>query len=145
MTEAGPGARPLPGPGGGGIRTDAAPAWLLRALRRLLHVVRRLLGTDTVHDLAGRVQAHDARLAAVERDLARIGPQVAALEARLEGLRQTLALPRVETGELDTTAALVQEVRREHDRMRARVSAAVRFEERLGQLEEQMAALRRPT
>jgi chromosome segregation ATPase len=117
----------------------------LRALRRLLHVVRRLLGTDAVHDLAGRVQAHDARLAAVERDLARIGPQVAALEARLEGLRQTLPLPRLETGELDTTAALVQEVRREHDRMRARVSAAVRFEERLGQLEEQMAALRRPT
>ena len=145
MTEAGPGAQPLPGPGGGGIRADAAPAGLMRALRRLLHVVRRLLGTDAVHDLAGRVQAHDARLAAVERDLARIGPQVAALEARLEGLRQTLALPRRETGELDTTAALVQEVRREHDRMRARVSAAVRFEERLGQLEEQMAALRRPT
>ena len=52
VTEAGPGAQPLPGPGGGGIRADAAPAGLMRALRRLLHVVRRLLGTDAVHDLS---------------------------------------------------------------------------------------------
>ena len=87
---------------------------------------------------------HD-RLAAVERDLARIGPQVAGLEARLEDLRGTREVPVVDAGDLADARSLVEEVRREHERTRARISAAARFEERLEQVEELLAALPRST
>lgn len=68
----------------------------------------------------------------------RMGPQMAALEARLESLRERLVRPEAGPGDYDEALSLVEEVRREHERIRARISAASRFEERLRQLEEEM-------
>ena len=119
---------------------------LVRLLRRFAHVVRRLLGSGQVPaEVSGRLDRQHCRIGEVERDLARIGPQVAALEARFEDLRQQLAVPQPGSEELSEAGALVEQIRREHERMRARVSAAARFEERLGQLEDQMTALTDPT
>jgi chromosome segregation ATPase len=117
-----------------------------RLLRRIARVVRRLLGTgqrpaEVPAEVTERFDRQHGRIADLERDLARIGPQVAALEARFEDLRQQLTVPRPRAEELDEAGVLVEQVRREHERMRARVSAAARFEERLGQLEDQMTAL----
>lgn len=115
---------------------------LARLLRRLVGVVRRLLGTGRVPAEVGeRLDRQHGRIGEVERDLARIGPQVAALEARFEDLRQQHTVPQPGSEELTEAGALVEQIRREHERMRARVSAAARFEERLGQLEDQMTAL----
>lgn len=114
---------------------------LARLLRRLLGVVRRLLGTGQVPAEVGeRLDRQHGRIGELERDLARIGPQVAALEARFEDLRQQGTVPQPDPAELTEAGALVEQIRREHERMRARVSAAARFEERLGRLEDQMAA-----
>lgn len=118
---------------------------LARLLRALVAVVRRVLGTGQVPaEVAARLDRQHGRLGEVERDLARIGPQVAALEARFEDLRQQLTVPQPGSEELTQAGALVEQIRREHERMRARVSAAARFEERLGQLEDQMTALASP-
>jgi chromosome segregation ATPase len=117
-----------------------------RLLRSIARVVRRLLGTgqgpaEVPAEVTERFDRQHGRIAELERDLARIGPQVAALEARFEDLRQQQTVPRPGAEELDEAGVLVEQVRREHERMRARVSAAARFEERLGQLEDQMTAL----
>jgi hypothetical protein len=93
---------------------------------------------------AERLERQNRRIRALELDLARIGPQVAALEARVEDLRFGALGSDVRSGEVAEAVSLVEEVRREHERMRARVSAAIRFEERLGRLEEQMATISRP-
>jgi chromosome segregation ATPase len=86
--------------------------------------------------------AHERRLGEVERDLARIGPQVAALERRLEDVREALDVPTALSHEAAEAQSLIEEVRREHERIRARVSAAARFEERLARLEEEVAQRR---
>ncbi len=104
--------------------------------------------TGVPPEVQQRLDRQHERLAALERDLARIGPQVAGLEARLEDLRARRATtPGATAGpeEVAQAASLVDEVRREHERMRARVSAAARFEERLEQVEEILAGLPRTT
>ena len=88
-------------------------------------------------DLPARVDDLDRRLADALRELGRIGPQVAALEERVESLRQRVEEPDP-TGTPDDLAAarnVLDEVRAEHARVRARISAAVVFEERLRVLE----------
>jgi len=96
---------------------------------------------DTKPDVHTRLHRQHQRIAALERDLARIGPQVAALEVRVEDLRQRVEQPHwaADDDEQAQARSLVDEVRREHDRVRARITAAVRYEERLRQLEEQVA------
>ncbi len=104
--------------------------------------------TGIPSEVLQRLDRQHERLAALERDLARIGPQVAGLEARLEDLRAHRTRPpgaSAEPEEVAQAASLVDEVRREHERMRARVSAAARFEERLEQVEEILAGLPRTT
>lgn len=85
-----------------------------------------------------RLDRQNRRIGALERDMNRMGPQMAALEARLESLRERLVRPEAGPGDYDEALSLVEEVRREHERIRARISAASRFEERLRQLEEEM-------
>lgn len=92
-------------------------------------------------EVLARLDRQHGRLAVLEREIARIGPQLAALEARFEDLRQSLETPRHEPGEQDEARTLVAEVRREHERVRARISAAARYEERLRQLEEKVEEL----
>lgn len=97
----------------------------LGELRRTLRDVRRQQG----------------RVGDLERELMRLSPQVAALETRVEELARRLD-PAPEAGSPEDFAearSLVEEVRAEHARVRARISAASVFEERLRVLEEQAA------
>ena len=94
------------------------------------------------HHLGERLDhvAHESSWSANE--LARLAPQVAAFETRLE----QQARPQVYTGELaDLPGArlLVDVVREEHARVRARLSLVSAYEERLRRLEQQ--ALARPS
>jgi len=91
--------------------------------------------------MAARLQRQHLRIAALERDMTRLGPQLAALEARIEDLHERLTTPAFETSEQAEALSLVEEIRREHQRIRARVTAASRFEERLRQLEERVGSL----
>lgn len=78
------------------------------------------------------------RLADVEREVTRLSPQVAALEARLADLAERVEAPSF-TGtdqEREEARSLVEEIRREHAQVRARISAATVFEERLRVLEQ---------
>ena len=89
------------------------------------------------HHLGERLDhvAHESSWSANE--LARIAPQVAAFETRLE----QQARPQIYTGELaDLPEArlLVDVVREEHARVRARLALVSAYEERLRRLEQQV-------
>lgn len=92
-------------------------------------------------EVTARLNRQHGRLQVVERELARLSPQVAASEARLEDLRQRLEQPRFDDAERAEALSLVEEIRREHQRVRARISAATRYEERLRQVEETLSQL----
>ncbi len=101
--------------------------------------MRALTATGRIKRLEERAERQHQRIADLERELGRLSPQVAALEERIEDLRQLL-----ETPDLDATPAeraearsLVEEIRREHAQVRARITAATVFEERLRVLEAQ--------
>ncbi|MDQ6688488.1 MAG: hypothetical protein M3Z50_12915 [Actinomycetota bacterium] len=87
-----------------------------------------------------RVNRQHERIAELEREIGRLSPQVAALEERLADLAQRLS-DRVAGASSPTPAELaeandlVADVRREHARVRARITAATVFEERLRVLE----------
>ena len=91
----------------------------------------------TVHTLRERAERQHERIAELERELKRVSPQLAALEERLEDLRQRLEVPDLDASQGDRAEArsLIEEVRREHAQVRARISAATVFEERLRVLE----------
>lgn len=74
------------------------------------------------------------------REMKRIAPQLAALERRVEEMRQRLeAAPRVdEPAELAESRSLIEEVRREHAQVRVRLSAVTAYEERLRRIEEKL-------
>jgi predicted RNase H-like nuclease (RuvC/YqgF family) len=84
------------------------------------------------------VRAQRERIEDLERELVRISPQLAALEQRLEELRVRLDRQPLtaEPGEVAEARSVLDEVRAEHARVRARISAATVFEERLRVLEE---------
>lgn len=86
--------------------------------------------------LRKRIARSEGRIAALERDFARIGPQVAALEVRIEDLAAKLEVADATPAERVEATNLLEEVRKEHQRIRARLSAATRFEERLRQVED---------
>lgn len=88
---------------------------------------------DALRDV--RTQA--VRIGDLERELVRIVPQLAALEQRVEDLRLRLDDPAFTADDAERAEArsLVDEVRSEHAKVRARISGAVVFEERLRVLE----------
>lgn len=93
-----------------------------------------------VRTLQERAERQHRRIADLEREVGRLSPQVAALEERLEDLRQRLELslvdePQASPEEEAEARSLVEDVRREHAQVRARISAATVFEERLRVLE----------
>jgi septal ring factor EnvC (AmiA/AmiB activator) len=114
-------------------------AELAKESRRLRDDVDRRLG-----ELDRRLGSLDGRLGAVERradwsanELARLAPQVAALETRVE----QKARPTVLAGgleDLPEARALVELVREEHARVRARLSLVSAYEERLRRIEERL-------
>jgi predicted nuclease with TOPRIM domain len=133
------------------LRVNESVAWRVREqlepLRaRLGEDVRRLRGDldRRLGELDGRVGSLEGRLDTVERqadwsanELARLAPQVAALETRLE----QKARPTVLAGELQDlpeARSLVEVVREEHARVRARLSLVSAYEERLRRLEERL-------
>ena len=108
-------------------------------IRRVRDDVDRRFG-----DLDRRLGDLDRRIGAVEgqaawsaNELARLAPQVAALETRVE----QKARPTVLTGgleDLPEARSLVEIVRDEHARVRARLSLVSAYEERLRRLEERL-------
>lgn len=93
-----------------------------------------------IEELRAITDRQRARIGDLERELARVSPQVAALEARLETLRDIVERGNIATtaaagGDVDT-AAIWAEIQRQQEQVRARITAAMRFEERLRRLEE---------
>ncbi|MEV5003327.1 hypothetical protein [Nocardioides sp. LML1-1-1.1] len=105
------------------------PRDVVRALRR----AHRL-----PDDVGDRVADLERRLGDAVREIARIGPQLAALEERVEDLRARLQdpPPTADAAEVEAARSVLDEVRAEHARVRARISAATVFEERLRVLED---------
>ena len=110
--------------------------------------IRATFSRGSSNDVRERLDRQHARLAGIERELARVLPQVAALEERMEDLRQRLenGTPPVDGAavpEEPATRALWEEIQRQHEQVRIRISGAARFEERLRQVEEQVGQLSR--
>ncbi|MFJ9387485.1 hypothetical protein ACIRON_01600 [Nocardioides sp. NPDC101246] len=93
-----------------------------------------------IEELRAITDRQRVRIADLERELARVSPQVAALEARLETLRDAVERGNVATGAAAggnaDTAAVWAEIQRQQEQIRARITAATRFEERLRRLED---------
>lgn len=106
-----------------------SPRDVVRALRRA-HRLPDNVG-DQLADL-------NQRLGDAVREISRIGPQLAALEERVELLRQRLEEPTPPgtPEQVEAARTVLDEVRAEHARVRARISAATVFEERLRVLED---------
>ena len=86
------------------------------------------------------VRAQRVRIGELERELQRVSPQLAALEHRVEQLQRAHDAVEVTATAPERAEArqLVEEVRAEHARVRARISAATVFEERLRVLEQHL-------
>lgn len=93
-----------------------------------------------IEELRAITDRQRVRIGDLERELARVSPQVAALEARLESLRETVERGSIATGAAAggnvDTAAIWAEIQRQQEQVRARITAAMRFEERLRRLED---------
>lgn len=100
-----------------------------------------------IETLRATVAAQRVRIGDLEREVARVSPQVAALEVRLENLRENVErgpAPTVEGPEPSSMGSrkpepLWDELQRQQEQVRARLAAATRFEERLRKLEEERA------
>ena len=124
------------------IRINQSIAWRVAEqvdpLRAEMHELERRL--------EHRIGELDRRLGAVEREsgwsaneLARLNPQVSAFETRLE----QQARPEVLTGgleDLPEARNLVELIREEHSRVRARLALVSAYEERLRRLEARVLA-----
>ena len=70
-------------------------------------------------------------------ELDRLIPSVAAQEAQLEDLRESLSLPvHADKPELAEARSLIQEIQRQHAQIRVRLAGIARYEDRLRRLEE---------
>jgi chromosome segregation ATPase len=130
------------------VRMSEAVAWrVAEQVEPVRHEVDerlRRLEEQRIVDLDRRLDELDRRLDEVRREsawaaneLARIAPQVAAFETRLE----QQARPEVLTGALEDlpeARALVDVVREEHARVRTRLALVSAYEERLRRLEAQV-------
>ena len=126
------------------LRVNQSVAW---RVAEQLEPLKAAFGQDVRRlraDVDRRLTELDRRIGAVERqtdwsanELVRLAPQVGALETRVE----QKARPTVLAGELQDlpeARALVEVVREEHARVRARLSLVSAYEERLRRLEERM-------
>jgi chromosome segregation ATPase len=69
-------------------------------------------------------------------ELDRLMPHVAAQEAQLETLRESLAMtPRADAGDTLEARTLIEEIQRQHAQIRIRMAGIARYEERLSRLE----------
>jgi chromosome segregation ATPase len=88
--------------------------------------------------LEGRINELQFSLDFAVDETRRLEPHIASLEERLTTLsdRATERLIPPADGELDQARSVLEEVRTEHARVRARLTAVARYEERIGRLEE---------
>lgn len=133
-----PGAKSVVG------RIDKAMRW-----RADEQVRQHLAGmNDRLDSLERRLDEFGQRLDKIGHDnfwtaeeMRRVAPQVAALDSRLEDLRQGMHPPvSGSVEEIEQARNVLDEVRREHERVRARLTAVAWFEDRLRKLEDQLAA-----
>ena len=95
-----------------------------------------------IEALRETVAEQRTRIGDLERELARVSPQVAAQEARIETLRELIeAAARAGGGAAvpQDPEEFREEFKRQQEQVRARLAAATRFEERLRKLEEERA------
>ncbi|MFI7117746.1 hypothetical protein [Amycolatopsis sp. NPDC049868] len=70
-------------------------------------------------------------------ELDRLIPSVAAQEAQLEDLRESLSLPvHADKAELAEARSLIQEIQRQHAQIRVRLAGIARYEDRLRRIED---------
>jgi uncharacterized coiled-coil protein SlyX len=126
-------------------RTSEAVAWRvarqLDPVRDAVHRLEEIHAADRLGDLERRLGEFEARLDSVEgqsawsaNELARLNPQVAAFETRLE----QQVRPEVFAGgleDLPEARNLIEAIREEHARVRARLALVSAYEERLRRLE----------
>jgi DNA repair exonuclease SbcCD ATPase subunit len=138
--------------------TDDRGTGLAGRVRRRLDARARGLVDEALAPVRRRLTAQSRRIARLEAklderlpdavrtanrtwaELERLQPQLAAVEQRLEELRQ-----RVDTrldpgtpGEQEEAHRLVDAIRREHEQIRSRMTAISWYEERLRKLEERV-------
>jgi len=118
------------------------------------NALRRLAGRDQLAEIFERLDRQRGRLEKLERsarqagkddelherEINRIAHQLAALEAKVEDLRERLE-PAPQVGspdEVTTARSLVDEIRTEHQRVRVRLSAVTTYEERMRRIEEKL-------
>lgn len=114
--------------------------------------LRSAAGADEAHAeveaLRATVAEQRIRIGDLEREVARVSPQVAALEARIETLREKVeGTPAASPGSRSADGSVGsqdpesfrEEFKRQQEQVRARLAAATRFEERLRKLEEERA------
>jgi predicted nucleic acid-binding Zn-ribbon protein len=107
-------------------------------------VIRRIKAqVATLRSVRARLDRQHQRIAELERELIRVSPQLAALEERVESLRRRVESPDYTSSPGDDALArsLVEEIKREHAQVRARISAAAVFEERLRVVEERLQGM----
>jgi len=93
--------------------------------------------TERVDRLASRLKETEKLAELHRRELMRIAPQLSALEAKTERMRQLLEEPpAADATEVREARGLVASIQDEHRRMRARMTALTEYEERLRRLEE---------
>lgn len=122
------------------VETIAADrsAQVARELRAELADLRAELQSN-VTDLRTAVAATHERINQVEWTQERLGPQVAAVDERLAVVERPV--PAGDQSEQDEARSLVEEVRSEHARVRARLSAVASYEHRIAQLEQTLNTL----
>ncbi|SFQ44127.1 hypothetical protein SAMN05421810_107193 [Amycolatopsis arida] len=77
----------------------------------------------------------------IQNELDRLMPHVAALEDRLETLRERLAVvPPADEPEVAEARSLIEEIQRQHAQIRVRLTGIARYEDRLRKLEERLAS-----
>jgi len=119
-------------------RADAALAWRIQQSIDELRgeMDGRLRGLeDRLGGVEHRLNGLEPRLVEAEQVLRRMGPQIAAIEGRLESRRESGEPVTADAAGLAEARSLLEAVRAEHERIRARVALASHYEERLRVLE----------
>jgi chromosome segregation ATPase len=117
-------------------------------IERYFGKVDRLAGehAESVDDLRGRLDDLSHRFEEMARlqrwsanELERIIPQIGAQESQLESLREKVsAVPAADQPQVAQARSLIDEIRREHSRIRVRLTAVAQYEDRLRKLEDRV-------
>ena len=118
--------------------------WQIDHSERLGELDRRLGEVQRLTDHHRDVLADADEVFRLQRwsanELERVIPQVAAQEAQLQTLRESLtAVPTATAPEVEAARSLIDEIRREHAQIRTRLTGIAQYEDRLRKLEDRAA------